>query len=90
MGLTIKGEYHAGKNCKCNAYGRHECCCGVDWTDARIYILRDLALKALNEYAKANDINAVPYTHWSRLLMDQIAILEKEKIARDEYLAFFK
>lgn len=30
-----------GKDCKCMAYSRHECCCSVDWTPAEIYTLRD-------------------------------------------------
>ncbi len=30
-----------GADCKCGAYGEHECGCGVDWTDGRVYDLED-------------------------------------------------
>lgn len=32
-----------GKDCKCMAYGPHECACPADWTPAEVYILRDRA-----------------------------------------------
>jgi hypothetical protein len=29
-----------GKDCKCSAYGEHECGCGADWTPQEVYDLR--------------------------------------------------
>jgi len=30
-----------GYRCECGAYGEHECGCGADWTDQRVYDLQD-------------------------------------------------
>lgn len=37
----MKGEYYAGKGCRCCASSAFECGCeGVDWTDPEVYRLR--------------------------------------------------
>jgi len=39
-------DYYAGKDCTCAAYDESECCCGVDWTDAEVYLYKNRLFNA--------------------------------------------
>jgi len=48
-----------GEGCTCMAYGEHECCCDVDWTEQRVYDLQDEVAslrKALNDDHKWHSV----------------------------------
>jgi len=65
LSLLSKGEvvdnledYYDGKGCKCCARSECECCCGVDWTPKRVYVL-EAKVKELTEQLKTAKIDAV-------------------------------
>jgi len=55
----VAGEtYFAGMDCTCMAYNESECCCDVDWTDEKVYVLRERIGKletALKEIIQISD-----------------------------------
>ena len=57
--MVYDPEYYPGKGCECNAWSKTECACGVDWTDSKVYELRE-KLRLLRKDA---ELVAEPFLH---------------------------